>query len=105
MARPKNDGRGRIGGRAKGTPNKTTSALRQVLADTWRHYYDSGQFRADIDALDPATRATVMEKYAQYFAPRMKAIDISGFVDATTHTTIEDHLRQLCDTDNPDNNH
>ena len=99
MARPKNDGRGRIGGRAKGTPNKTTAALRQVLADTWRQYYDSGQFHADIQALDPATRATVMEKYAQYFAPRMKAIDISGSIDTTTHTTIEDHLRRLCDTD------
>ena len=103
MARPKNDGRGRLGGRAKGTPNRVTATLRQVLANTWQQYYDSGQFQADIQALDPATRASVMEKYAQYFAPRMKSIDISGTLDATAHATIEDRLRKLCNPDdNPD---
>lgn len=100
MARQKNDGRGRLGGRAKGTPNKTTATLRQVLADTWHRYYDSGQFQADIDALDPATRAAVMEKYAQYFAPRMKSVDITGSIDATAHATIEDRLRDLCEPGN-----
>ncbi len=32
MARQKNDGRGRLGGRAKGTPNKTTGELREWIA-------------------------------------------------------------------------
>ena len=31
MARQKNDGKGRIGGRAKGTPNKVTASLREFI--------------------------------------------------------------------------
>ena len=31
MARPKNDGKGRMGGRQKGTPNKATGNLRDFI--------------------------------------------------------------------------
>ena len=33
MTRQKNDGRGRLGGRQKGTPNKVTATLREWVAD------------------------------------------------------------------------
>ena len=33
MARQKNDGKGRMGGRAKGTPNKTTAAVKDWLSE------------------------------------------------------------------------
>jgi hypothetical protein len=94
MARQKNDGRGRLGGRQKGTPNKTTSDLRQILAAQWQRYHESGQFQDDIDSLDPATRAVVMEKYAQYFAPKMKSVEVAMTAEVTH--TIEDRLRKLC---------
>ncbi len=55
MARQKNDGRGRLGGRQKGTPNKSTSSLREIISEHWQHYQDSGQFKKDLDALDPQT--------------------------------------------------
>ena len=32
MARQKNDGRGRIGGRSKGTPNKVTSTIKDWIS-------------------------------------------------------------------------
>ena len=33
MARQKNDGKGRMGGRQKGTPNKVTGTVKEWLAD------------------------------------------------------------------------
>lgn len=93
MARQKNDGRGRLGGRQKGTPNKSTSSLREIISEQWRNYQESGQFKKDLDELDPQTRAVIMERYAQYVAPKMKSVDMDATI--TTRVTIEDKLRQL----------
>lgn len=101
MARHKNDGRGRLGGRQKGTPNKSTSSLREIITEHWRSYHESGQFAEDLEALDPATRAVVMERYAQYIAPKMKSVDMD--VNHNVNRTIEDRLRELCgETDESD---
>ena len=97
MARHRNDGRGRLGGRQKGTPNKSTSYLREIISEQWKHYQESGQFKKDLEALDPQTRAVVMERYAQYIAPKMKSIDMDA--TNTTRITIEDKLRQLSGED------
>ena len=97
MPRQKNDGRGRLGGRQKGTPNKSTSSLREIISEQWRNYQESGQFKKDLDALDPQTRAVVMERYAQYIAPKMKSVDMD--VTAKVKHTIEDKLLQLSGED------
>jgi predicted ATP-grasp superfamily ATP-dependent carboligase len=41
MARQKNDGRGRMGGRAKGTPNKTTAELKAWITQIIENGQDS----------------------------------------------------------------
>ncbi len=84
----------KTGGRQKGTPNKSTSTIREAIAAQWQRYQESGQFQEDIDALDPATRASVMEKFAQYVSPKMKSMDVD--VSHRASLTIEDRLRQLC---------
>lgn len=94
MARQKNDGRGRMGGRQKGTPNKTTSNLRDILAAQWNTYYESGQFAEDIRMLDPQARAILMEKYAAYLAPKMKSVDLAVTGDVSVKT-IEERLAEL----------
>ena len=94
MGRKKNDGRGRLGGRQKGTPNKTTSTIKEAIAESWRLYQDSGQFQRDIDALDSQSRVVIMEKYAQYISPKMKAVDVDMNVKGSV-ITIEDELQQL----------
>lgn len=96
MGRQKNDGRGRLGGRQEGTPNKATSTIRQAIADSWRHYNESGQFQKDLDSLKPEMRAMIMEKYAQYISPKMKSVDIDMDVHGTVKT-IEDKLKDLYD--------
>ena len=98
MARQKNDGRGRLGGRQKGTPNKSTQTVRDTIAAMWKDYQESGLFASDIMALDPATRAATMEKYAQYISPKMKSVDVD-MNNATVNITIEDRLRELCGDD------
>ena len=98
MARQKNDGRGRLGGRQKGTPNKSTQTIREAITDMWRTYSNSGQFAADIAALQPAERAVIMEKYAQYISPKMKSVDLD-MGGSLQVDTIEDRLRRLCDED------
>lgn len=91
----KNDGRGRLGGRQKGTPNKTTSTIRDSITMLLEEYHGSGKFSQDLSMLDPETRICVMEKYAQYVCPKMKSVDIDMTFSGTVHT-IEDRLRELC---------
>lgn len=72
MARQKNDGRGRLGGRAKGTPNKVTASVREwlsLLIDKNRR-----QFERDLKALEPKERITVLEKLMQYVVPKQAAV-------------------------------
>lgn len=57
MARPKNDGRGRIGGRAKGTPNKPQNLNEWVSGFIRRN---RAQFEDDFKTLSPQERAAVM---------------------------------------------
>ena len=57
MGRKANDGRGRLGGRAKGTPNKP----REI--GVWAKNFvvqNIAQFEEDFSLLDPQQRAAVM---------------------------------------------
>lgn len=71
MARQKNDGRGRLGGRAKGTPNKVTGTVREWLSDLIDR--NRAQIEEDLKGLDPKTRLYMLEKFMQYVIPRQTA--------------------------------
>lgn len=94
MARQKNDGRGRIGGRQKGTPNKSTTLGKEVIASLLADYSESGLMAADFMALDPKDRMMIAEKLMQYTIPKMQAtaIDITS---TEKEKTIEDRLAEL----------
>lgn len=67
MPRQKNDGRGRMGGRAKGTPNKATADLREwvkKLVDDNRE-----QIVKDLRDLTPRERLMFIEKLLRYAIP------------------------------------
>ena len=70
MARPRNDGKGRMGGRAKGTPNKVTGTVKEWLTDLIDR--NRGQIEADLQQLDPKERLAVLEKFMQYIVPKPK---------------------------------
>jgi hypothetical protein len=64
MARARNDGRGRLGGRAKGTPNKATSTLKDWIVEV----VDSnrGQIIKDLSKVAPLERLKILEKLIGY---------------------------------------
>lgn len=58
MGRTKNDGRGRIGGRAKGTKNKPLEPLNEWITGVINR--NRARFENDLDAMEPAERAGVL---------------------------------------------
>lgn len=99
--RTKNDGKGRMGGRAKGTPNKTTATIRdwvQNLIDGNRQ-----QIEADLKQLQPKERVTTLVKLLDYVIPRMQSvsakIDFNELTDAQIDAIINHMTEDLDDED------
>lgn len=68
MARQKNDGRGRLGGREKGTPNKVTGTLKNWITDLINS--NRLQMEKDLKKLAPKDRLIFFEKLMQYVIPK-----------------------------------
>lgn len=68
MARRKNDGKGRLGGRAKGTPNKVTTDLKAWVASI----LDDGRdkFIESLDKLEPSEYIRVFTGLLNYALPK-----------------------------------
>lgn len=90
----------KTGGRAAGTPNRVTTAVRQVITAAVDGYYHSQQFIDDIRALEPKDRVAVFERLSAYVIPKLQSTTLDTTI--TTQRTIEDRLLQLSDpsTDN-----
>ena len=73
MARQKNDGRGRLGGRKKGTPNKSTGERRELidrfLNDNWDDFCDLWK------VADPDTKLKIYMDLLPYSTPKMASVD------------------------------
>jgi len=80
--RKKNDGKGRMGGRAAGQTNRVTSEMRiwlQGLIDQNREALE-----ADLKALEPMQKWTVIDRLMNYCIPKMSSIDAGiSFNDLT----------------------
>lgn len=75
MGRPKGDGRGRLGGRAKGTPNKTTKNMRMLLTKFCEEQYDDFvSFYERI--LNPKERCEIYLKAQSFVTPKLNAVDL-----------------------------
>ena len=80
MARQKNDGKGRLGGRAKGTPNKVTSDLKTWVASI----LDGGRekFLESLDGLEPSEYVRVFTGLLNYVLPKQQAVSVESQVEA-----------------------
>lgn len=83
----------KTGGRTKGTPNQTTKTVRDILAKTTSDYYNSKDFKDDLDALEAKDRLAIIEKLTGYVVPKMQSTSIDATIE--THKTIEDKLLEL----------
>lgn len=85
MAAPK--GQEKKGGRAKGTPNKTTTDIRerfQLLVEG-----NLEQLQADFTELKPAERVKFTLEMAKFCLPTLKSIDYVGEIKITERPKIE----------------
>lgn len=81
MARHKEDGRGRLGGRQRGTPNKLTQTLRERIDNLLQDNFETIQ--ADFTQLSPRDRLFFYERLLQYVLPKRQqtAIDLQQISD------------------------
>ena len=93
MARPKNDGRGRLGGRAKGTPNKTTSSIREWLTKLVNK--NKRQIQQDLDALDPKSRLEALAKFLPYIAPKQQAVAAAVDLNRLSDDQLDQVIEQI----------
>lgn len=74
MARQKNDGRGRLGGRTKGTPNKASNDIRSWVEAILSK--NKAQIEQDFAIVDPDSRLRFVEKLIAYVVPKKMAVTI-----------------------------
>lgn len=84
MARQKNDGRGRLGGRAKGTPNKSTQTLKNWLSKVLDNQRET--FENDLKELLPEERVRLLSNLFGYIIPKQQALSVEEQVSLETET-------------------
>lgn len=97
MARQKNDGKGRIGGRAKGTPNKITSTVKDWISQLIDD--NRSQIEKDIKRLSPKDRLQVFEKLMQYVIPKQQSvradIDLSKLSETQLDLIVDELTKNI----------
>lgn len=88
--RVKGDGKGRQGGRQKGTPNKVNKEKRELIgkfiADKWDDFVQS------YEKLDPEKKCHIMVDLLPFAIPKLSSIDYKG---KATVKTMNDELDEI----------
>lgn len=66
----------KYGGRQKGTPNKTTTMTKEVIAKLLSDYQETGLMHEDWLKLTPKDRMYVMTNLTNYVMPKMQAVAV-----------------------------
>ena len=82
MARPKGDGRGRIGGRAKGTPNKVSKERRELISEFLDKEWPN--FLKMYNESDRETKMKIYMEMIPYTTPKMASIEYKEKVKPKT---------------------
>ena len=95
MARPKGDGRGRLGGRAKGTPNKTTKSMRALMTKFCEEKYED--FVLAYERIrNPKERCEVYLKAQSFVTPKLNSVDLD--MKNTDHS-FKSELERMAEED------
>lgn len=95
MARQKNDGRGRMGGRDKGTPNKVTMAMKDWLSAMIDENRE--QMIADLAALELRDRLMMLERFMAYVIPKQQSIKADVGMKNEGSESIVERLKRLAE--------
>ena len=74
MARQKNDGKGRLGGRTAGTPNKVNGHIKDWISSLLDK--NRKQIEADLAAMEPQERVKALFGLIGYVIPKQAAISV-----------------------------
>lgn len=91
--RQKNDGRGRLGGRAAGTPNKVSGTLKEWLTSLIDKNRD--QIEKDLQDLEPKERLQMIEKLMQYVIPKQAAQQVKLDFDSLTDEQLQQLVNEI----------
>lgn len=92
--RQKNDGKGRLGGRAAGTPNKITVLTKEMIQEFASENYEDA-CKAWKDIKNPKQKFEMYLKLLEFVMPRMASVEFNPG-DATPDWMIK--LKQLSET-------
>jgi hypothetical protein len=82
MAQFKKGVSGNPKGRTKGSKNKTTDEMKEILIKAV--FEDTHSITADLDELNPKDRLTLKAKFASFILPSMKAVDAKVTTEGDT---------------------
>ena len=93
MARQRNDGKGRLGGRQKGTPNKITASVKEWLSTLIDK--NRKQIEKDIKQLEPKERLQMLEKLMQYVVPKQQAVSATVEIDKLSDEQLDRMIYEI----------
>lgn len=73
VGRPPGDGRGRHGGRAKGTPNKVTKERRELIDEFLNENWE--EFKRHYSNCQPAEKLNIYLQLIPYTTPKMASVE------------------------------
>ncbi len=80
MARQRNDGRGRLGGRKAGTPNKTTKEAKAWISDILTNGRE--RFEQSLQQVTPEEYIKTYMGLLPYVTPKMQAVTLEATLEA-----------------------
>lgn len=83
MSRNKNDGKGRLGGRAKGTPNKITTDLKEWITEILKN--GEGLFAENLNSLEPREYVKVYVGLLNYVVPKQQSVSVDAQAEVKQH--------------------
>ena len=92
--RQKGDGKGRLGGRAAGTPNKITVLTKEIIQEFAANHYEEA-FDAWEAIKNPKQKFEMFMKLLEFIMPRMASVEFNPG-DSTPDWMLK--LRQLSET-------
>ena len=93
--RKKDDGRGRLGGRTAGTPNKVTGTVKEWIASLIEKNRE--QMELDLAQLEPKDRLLILERLMQYVVPKQQAVGIESQTPIAKPMTMEEAQRIIAE--------
>lgn len=93
MSRQKNDGKGRLGGRKAGTPNKTTQSTRQWIQLLLEENQDS--IREDLKKMSAKDRVNALLSLIPYVTPKQMATTANVAIERLGDEQINELAEQI----------